>query len=177
MDVHGIDLKGKFWPQRISSIIDDPWQADYESRIVYDESDQALYFATDAEWVKITAVGDLFNIGQKVIFVSSLPAGWNIDISLDDKIILVTNDEDEIGEVGGQWAITGMVTAGSHDHFTPEQMSGPTITALAGASEIYTLAGTSSHKHDINFGGEHIHTFQGIWRPPYALLAVGVYEG
>lgn len=178
MDVHGMDLRGEFWPQRISSITDDPWQASYEGRLVYDETDQALYYASASEWVKITAVGDLFNINQKIIFASTpLPDGWNIDTSVDDSIILTTTTGTQTGDSGGTWTISGMVADGSHDHFTPDNMSGPTTTAYAGASEIYTTAGSNSHKHSVPDDGSHTHDFDGLWRPVYVQFAVGVYSG
>lgn len=177
MDLHGPNLRGKFWPQRISSIEDDPWIVDYEGRLVYDEDAQALYFASSSEWVKITSVGDLFNIGQKLIFLTTLPTGWNIDAEADDRIILVTTTGDQVGDTGGSWVISGMNDDGLHDHFTPDQMSNPTSIGWAGASEIYSSAGTKTHKHIVVDGGLHSHGFQGTWRPENALFAVGVYQG
>ena len=176
MDIYGMNLRGKFWPQRLASILEDPWEDGDEGRLVYDESLQSVYFATDSEWVKVNSATNLFNVGQKLIFASSpLPTGWNIEDGHSDRVIMITSSTGQIGQQGGDWTITGVSTNGAHNHGGTTQT--PDMVLGRGTSEIYTNAGSSTHIHTISTDGAHTHVFDGLWRPKNVQFILGVHEG
>lgn len=175
MKIYGMDIRGKFWPQRLSANTTEPWTSEDEGRLLYDESLQALYFGDSSEWVKITAVGDLFNTGQKIIFASQpLPTGWNIDTSIGDKMISLTSIAGQVGNVGGTWSIGGLNNAGGHDHYPlAGGMGNPTQIMARGTSEIYAYGAWYLHQHSMIVDGAHSHSFDGLWRPANVQFIVG----
>ncbi|MHA2030692.1 MAG: hypothetical protein ACW99Q_15005 [Candidatus Kariarchaeaceae archaeon] len=134
-----------------------------------------------SDWIKITALGDLFNDGQRIVFASQpLPAGWNLVTSsdgttLNDKMIMMTNSQSEVGDIGGSWFISGMVANSKHKHFTPSQMGNPTTTLVRGTSELFYFAAFRNHKHTLNNTGNHTHTFDGTWRPLNVTYIMGEF--
>ena len=174
-----MNLRGKFWPQRLASIIEDPWVSGYEGRFLYDEDKQALYYASATEWVKLQTEFDLFDEGQKLLFVSQpLPTGWNIDTVWNDRSVLITTTGSQVGGTGGSWTITGMVSNAGHDHYPQAGgMGNPTSIQRRSTSDWYTYSAKSIHTHYITVDGAHTHTFDGQWRPSYVKVGVGVHTG
>ncbi len=171
-------MVGPFWPQRTSDINSVEWSAEDEGRILYDFDNKHFYYGTSTGWVRITDTDDLFSIGSELIFASILPTGWNIRTGVDDRVLSLTNSSTKIGQHEGSWVITGMNYAGSHNHFTPSMLGGPTVTGNVGIGlyNYITVAG-SSHSHTFAYEGNHVHTFDGSWRPSYVKLVIGIYQG
>jgi hypothetical protein len=173
-----MDIRGKFWIQRISAILDHPWQAGDEGRIVYDEENDQVYFGGATEWKKANAPSSIFSVGSEIIFASTpLPAGWNIKLVSVLDTILITDSTEEVGDTGGSWAITGMNGAGNHNHFAPDPTAIPTTEGGRGTSSYYNWVPGNNHIHDIYASGNHSHTFDGSWHPPTKQYGIGVWQG
>lgn len=181
MKIYGrIDMRGKFWVQRATRITDLIWTAAAISRIVYSKEDDSIWFGGKTRWRQITHGTDLVNTGQKMIFMSyPLPVDWTIeDTGNNDKSIMVTNNNTQIGDSGGSWTITGMNTQDTrHTHFAPNGFGLPTTGRAVGASEIYTSGSNMSHRHYMSYDSLHSHAFDGSWRPHHVKGIVGVYNG
>lgn len=56
MRFHGIDMRGKFWIHRVSSIASHPHSGDTtdEGRMVYDTTAEKLYIGTSTGWKEVT---------------------------------------------------------------------------------------------------------------------------
>jgi hypothetical protein len=201
MKFYGLELKGKFWIQRQPDITDIPWTAEDEGRLVYNEADNILYYGSNTEWVKSTQARYTFNEGQRIIFAASpLPDDWNIPNNIADMCPMITNTGSQTGDTGGNWnltydsdslPITIVEYAGSHNHFTPDQMTGDSDSDRRGTSEIFARVAVGhwhdiqegwagddygdGHKHNISFDGNHRHTFDGTWRFPHVLFTIGEY--
>lgn len=132
--------------------------------------------AANKEYVD-TFKGDAFVFGQnvtKMVFASfPLPPGWTLDTTVSDRTILLTNNTSEVGKTSGSWTITGMNSAGGHNH--GGTVGSPTSNALRGTSEnTAPQVSTNAHRHSISTDGAHIHTFNGTWRPYHIKMVVGV---
>lgn len=181
MDIYGrLNMRGKFWVQRATRITDLLWTAAAVGRVVYSKEDDSMWFGGQTRWRQITHVSDLVNNGQKMVFMDyPLPDDWTIeDSGNSDRSILLTNNNTQIGDVGGSWTITGMNTQDTrHKHYAPDGIGLPTSGRSVGRSEIYTSASNMSHRHYMNNDELHTHAFDGSWRPQHTLAIVGVYDG
>jgi len=171
-----VNILGKFWPQRTSDIVDVVWTANDEGRILYDLDNNHFYYGTSSKWQKISDIDDLFSIGTNLIFASVLPTGWNIK-DVDDKVIMLTDYSNQIGDIGGSWIITGGSSAGNHKHFTTAGLGLSDTNVNAKVRTGDNKMANKSHKHTFTNTGNHSHTFDGSWRPSSVKLAVGVYQG
>lgn len=187
MKFFGLDLRGKFWIQRLPDIADNPWTEDDIGRLVFNEEDEILYYGSNDSWIQSTQSTHTFNINQQCIFCSyPLPDGWNIVSDTDDRCIRITNSGSQVGVMGGNWqfqqVIDGqtqeiMTYAGSHDHYTPDQMGWADSDRRRGTSEAWADCAIEEHQHVISYDGSHRHTFDGSWRFPNVKFAIGEYEG
>jgi len=179
MNIYGMDIRGKFWIPRVSSITDHPWMVGDEGRILYGEESQKVFYGGNTEWKEVTGAKSLFAENSEIIFGSTpLPTGWNIKtIDALGPTIVTTTDTDEVGDLEGTWFITGMVADGDHNHFAPDASATPSAFDGRGTSELYDYVPGNSHIHDIYASGTHVHTFLGSWRPPYRIFGIGVWSG
>ena len=178
MKVYGtVNILGKFWPQRTSSIAEVAWTAEDEGRILYDSDNYDLYYGSSSGWEELTGAEDLFTVGTQLIFASVLPTGWNITTVWDDKAVILTSSTSQIGTKTGDWTLSGLSTTGGHNHFTPESMGGALVNYTKAQAGTRALAGAEGHKHTLPTAGNHTHTFDGNWRPARVKLAVGIYGG
>jgi hypothetical protein len=179
---YGLELKGKFWIQRLPDLTNNPWTSDDTGRLVYNEDDDILYYGGNSSWVQSTQSRFTFNVGQVIIFGAAasggtvLPDDWNISSDIDDKVPMITNIESQVGDRGGDWGMPDVVAAGSHDHFTPENLGEASRGGKRGASEIYATVALQTHKHNISYDGSHIHSFDGSWRFPHVFWTIGEYQ-
>ena len=90
---------------------------------------------------------------------------------------MITNITSRVGERAGSWSMDGiMVAAGSHDHFTPDQLGLPSSNSNRGTSELYATVAISDHKHTISYDGSHTHNFDNSWRFPVSYWTLGEYQ-
>ena len=141
-------------------------------RLIYSQADQRLCIGTLSSWIPVSTPYDILDQNTKVLFGSyPLPVGWNLDITDDDKVGLITNTASEIGTSGGDWTISGMVESGEHDHIT-------------GAGSLYILhrgrgyygMSLTNHTHTISNDGGHIHSMGHSWRPYHIKYCVAEYQ-
>jgi hypothetical protein len=179
-EVKGIvDIRGSFYPHKITDINQTPHDPDLdEGRLVWDDDIQALFYGSSTGWVRLTDANDMFNVGQKIMFASQpLPTGWNIDASLNDRVIMITDAQSQIGITGGTWTISGMRSNGGHNHFAPGGIGNPNQVLYRGVSEIYATGSFRLHKHTFTTNGAHTHTFQPTWRPAHVEFILAEYQG
>jgi hypothetical protein len=178
MNVHGMDIRGKFWIQRIPRISDIPWTPAAVGRLLYEDATNQIYFGANSQWRKPQSTSDLFNTGQEIVFASTpLPTGWNIKPDMADKLIFLTNTQSQVGVQGGSWLITGLTASGSHNHFAPTGLGPALIDGRRGLSDITAHVPLQTHTHEMYYDGNHVHSFDGSWRPQYRFIAVGVFAG
>lgn len=179
MNVHGMDIRGKFWIQRIPRIQDTPWVPASVGRLLYEDATNQIWFGANSQWSKPQSTSDLFNTGQEILFASTpLPTGWNIKTGLSDRMIFITNSQSQVGQAGGSWVITGVVANGAHNHFAPIGIgTGGEPSGRRGLSDITAYVPNQQHTHQLNYDGNHVHTFSGAWRPLHRHIAIGVFQG
>lgn len=167
MKFHKIDVRGKFWLPRETSLSSVTHQGHVdEGRLFYAIAEDAIYYGDQDEWQLIARQEDVFEDETKVIMgYYPLPDYWNIDTGFNDIVPIISDTESQAGDTGGFWAIAGMSTDGSHDH--GGLTGGPTQDRVLGASEIYTTVARNNHRHSLQVDGLHSHTFDGTWRPRY----------
>ncbi len=177
MKVYGtVNILGDFWPQRTSDISEVEWTAEDEGRILFDSDNYDLYYGSSSNWEELTGANDLFIVGTKLVFASTLPTGWNIDTEWDDKAIMLTSSTSQIGVKTGNWILSGLSTQEGHNHFTPNGLGGATGSQKM-KSGTKAVAASWNHKHTLPTKGGHTHTFDGNWRPARVKFAVGIYGG
>lgn len=181
MEIYGrLDMRGKFWVQRATRITDLLWTAAAVSRVVYSKTDDSMWFGGQTKWRQITNVTDLINGGQKMVFMDwPLPVDWTLETSdVNDRAILLVNNNTQIGDKGGSWTISGMNSQDTkHSHYAPGGVGLPTTSRAVGASEIYSRSSNLSHRHYIGNDANHSHSFDGAWRPAHTKAIVGTYSG
>jgi hypothetical protein len=154
-----------------------------------DDSPPRIDFHNGVTWSSASSTSVSIPSGSKMLFVQdSVPTGWTLDTAVSDRVIRVIDTASEGGDVGGAWAITGIVAdphklsideMPNHDH------------ALRGSgggdeNQDYSARGPTSGnavapaggKHTIDTGGDlaHTHTVSNdvSWRPSYinALICI-----
>jgi hypothetical protein len=176
MKFHRIDIRGKFWLPQVDDHSTEPHYGKVdEGRMFYSKSTDAVYFGDQDEWVLITRRQDVLVDGTKVLMGKyPLPNYWNIDFTANDLVPLISNDELQAGSLGGSWSITGLETAGAHDHGGVTGSANNSI--VIGSSDIYTSVARDTHTHTLQVDGLHSHTFDGSWRPAYTKFMVVRYD-
>lgn len=111
-------------------------------------------------------------------YQNTIPTGWTLDTSFDDRVPIVETTQAQGGTTGGSWTISGL-TADSHTH----AVSGA-CTVGTPTTTVEVVAGTpgqgagQSHIHSVTFsvssGGP---TTTGVssgggWRPAYVKVLV-----
>lgn len=144
-------------------------------RLIYSQTDQRLCIGTLNSWVSISTPYDILDQNTKVLFGSyPLPDGWNLDITSDDKAVLITNDTLNIGGSGGSWTISSMVETGGHNHTMK------TTTHILYLYEYYgkhhRFPSPYSHTHTVSNDGSHIHSMAASWRPYHIKYCVAEYQ-
>jgi len=167
-----VQMQGKFWIERSISTARHKDIVD-EGRVMYASDTECLYFGTDSDWVKVAGQYDVFTPLTTMLFGKyPLPPGWNINVK-EDIIVHMTITSSEVGNISGNWVITGADVQGTHRH---GGVTGPaTDYVVCGSNHnkgrVLPLA---SHTHSIQQDGLHTHTFDGTWRPQYIKLVEGV---
>lgn len=98
-------------------------------------------------------------------YQSTIPTGWTLNTSFDDRVPIVDSTQAQGGSTGGSWTISGL-TADSHTHnYTPSGTNssvgaGPTAAAGGAAFTVVTSG--------------HTHTFSGLNANTSAASATGV---
>jgi len=177
MKFYGIESMGKFFVHRISNILTHNHRGVIdEGRLVYNYSNERLYIGSESKWLKITTPTDIFETGTKILFaLFPLPDNWTIDLTHNDRLLMLTTNTANINSTGGSWTIIGLQQSGNHNH--GGKTGGPTSNIIfAGRSDISGTGGTTGHRHTISYAGYHQHTFDGTWRPKNLRMCVGVYN-
>lgn len=179
MRFHSIEIKGKIWIQvrAVAGSAARHRGVDDEGRIFYSTVDEKIWFATSTEWKELSGKHSVISSGSRMLFgTSPLPENWNLNATtiINGKIIMVTNDSDEVGNYSsGTWTITGMDTADSHDH-------GGTLASTSyyriGKSDLKSVVPKYTHIHTLYADGVHQHTFNGTWRPAHVKLVEAEYS-
>jgi hypothetical protein len=125
MKHYGIEMEGKFYSEQLASV--PGWTSDDESRLVYDQSGEHLYFGDGTSWVRIASYSEVevateFPAGTSMLFSqASAPTGWIRDIAIShssDKRTIMLADDTEAGALtGGSYDLIGRSL--SHVHSTP----------------------------------------------------------
>jgi len=177
---HEINIKGKHWLHRVADKDTYTHGGSVDkARMIYSEEDEALYVGSGVAWEKMTTAYDVFGQSSKVLMGTfPLPIGWNIDLTDEDWMILLTSTEVNIGKIPGgtqTWSIKGIEEAGTHNHGgrTKGSQNG---TIVIGKSEIYLSIADDRHNHNIASDGNHSHTFAASWRPAYVKYCVAEYQ-
>jgi hypothetical protein len=113
--------------------------------------------------------------GSKMLFIQdTVPTGWTLDVSANDKVIRVVNVEASGGVTGGSWTISGVTVDGhqlsilempSHTHGLDFQFdtigfsTGWAFRAEPGSSSTNPSGGNLEHSHGVSSDG--------TWRPSY----------
>jgi len=141
-------------------------------RLIYSKSNQRLCIGTTNQWINVATPYDILDQNTKALFGSyPLPTGWNLDTTHTDKAILFTNDDSKIGDVTGDWVISGMSESGSHSH----TVGTPTSYIYHRSSGYYDLA-TYNHIHTVSSDGGHEHSMGGSWRPYHIKYCIAEYQ-
>ena len=166
---HEIDVYGKHILQKVNNIENFPHAGeDDKGRMLYSRSDSAIYYGTSTAWVKLPSIFDIFPRHTKVLMASyPLPPGfeiWNAT-EWNNQMVMFTSDLDLIGTVPGTstWTITGLQNSDKHYH--GNKTGRPSLNVSIGKSEIYGVAGSITHRHNIIMDGQHTHAFDGSWKP------------
>lgn len=179
MKFHEVDVRGKFWVQKINDKDTEQHHGNIDKgRVFVSQDDNTFYYGASATWVKATGSYDVFNIGSKVLMGKfPLPDGWSVDSSFNDMTAMTTSAGSATGDISGSWTITTVSTGGAHDHFGG--LTGPPNRFLtAGKSEeLIDAGGGDDHRHTILVDGIHTHTFDGTWRPKYSKWMMATYSG
>lgn len=178
MKVYGIvNILGKFWPQRTSAISEVDWSVEDEGRILFDGDNSDFYYGSSTGWEKLESRTNVFSFGSKLIFASTLPTNWNIDLTIEsDPVVVLSGWGLLIGRRNGDWEITGMNDSGSHDHYTPDNLGVASETVEFSDDDPDEVVSAESHKHTLTYGGSHSHTFDGTWKPAYVRFVIGEYQ-
>lgn len=107
---------------------------------------------------------------KMMFFQTPLPPGWTVDTGYEDRTVLLTDTLASVGNKSGNWTISGMSSAGGHNHITNVAAGGDKRGRSELAAELMSFA---SHTHITNVAGSHTHAFDGNWRPAYAKAIVG----
>jgi len=163
---HELNVIGKLWVQRVNDISTYTHNGSVEvGRLIYDRATEQLFYGTGTAWRKFNGKYDVIPQGTKILMGRfPLPTGWNIVAAENDKMVILTSEEADIGNTGGDWTITGIQANANHDH---GGYTGPYTgnTVHAGDSDKYGSTTTKKHTHSIGSDGSHFHSFNGSWRP------------
>jgi hypothetical protein len=170
---HEIDAKSKLWVHRVADKDNETHiGVGDRGRVIYSEADLRLYAGSNSTWVLVSTPYDILPQNTKLLMGSwPLPTGWNLDITYDDIMILVSQTEGDVDNTDGNWTISSINTADEHDHTTGY----PTVSMVIGGSDIYATAPSNTHTHNISDDGDHFHFFNGNWRPSHTKYAVVQY--
>ena len=112
------------------------------------------------------------------VFQSTIPTGWTLNTSFDDRVPLVEATQGQGGATGGSWTISGLSGTHSHTHsvgtLAADGLPTGVINLAAGAFD----AATDSHSHSIsgNTGAASSSsvsvTQDGSWRINYVKVLV-----
>ncbi len=180
MKFDDINCQGKNWLHRVAEkdtgihrhhgVID-------KARFIYNQDDKKLYYGGLTDWNVITRKFDILALdAQMLMGYWPLPDGWNIVTTNNDMTVAITTDSSEVGEITGGWTITGIESAGGHDHggVTGE----PDSTIANGTSDRRTPSSSwRNHTHTLQVDGNHIHGFDSTWRPAWQKFVEAAYIG
>jgi hypothetical protein len=180
MDFHNINCQGKNWIHRVADkdtginrhhgVVD-------EARLIYDQGTDKLYYGNHTDWAVITRKFDVIGQNTKMLFgYWPLPDGWTLSTTNNNMTIAITTDSNDIGTTEGSWTITGIQSAGGHNH-----------GGVTGAADAIIASGSSDnrtprsswydHTHTIQVDGDHIHGFDSSWKPAYQRFAEATFTG
>jgi hypothetical protein len=152
MKNYGIEMEGKFYLEQLASV--PGWNADDESRIVYDQTSDKLYFGSGSEWVELASIDDVEAVaaipaGTYMLFAqASAPIGWTRDLSISHsshkRTIMLADDSENGALTGGSYDLAGLDI--SHVHST----SGHALTLAQMPqhrhySSVYVVTGYPDH--------------------------------
>jgi hypothetical protein len=125
MKHYGIEMEGKFYSEQLASV--PGWTSDDESRVVYDQTGDKLYFGSGSEWVRIASYDEVqaatdFPAGTYMLFAqASAPTGWVRDKVISHgthkRTIMLADDNENGALTGGSYDLSGLSI--SHAHSTP----------------------------------------------------------
>lgn len=143
------------------------------ARLIYSEADERLYIGYINRWIAVSTPYDVLDQGTKMLFGAyPLPTGWNMDTSLNDRVVLLDTTASQIGNTGGSWTITGIYAAGSHNH----NLDGGYATITTEIDYGQATASSAYHGHFTSTESSHTHAHTAGWRPYNIRYCVGEYQ-
>lgn len=162
MKFHGMNMKGSFKCQSVVDASALVWVADDESRVVYDETTELIWVASDAvdEWKNVGNYSD-FPVGTEMWFYeSSAPTGWNPSAVAGDELLAVKGSGTYTtgGTVLGAWGTPAHAhSLSSHAHAfsgvtgLPDQQTG-------GRSDRNDQVAPYNHTHNVTGSASGLNT-------------------
>jgi microcystin-dependent protein len=124
MKHYGIEMEGKFYSEQLASV--PGWTSNDESRLIYDQSGEKLYFGDSTSWIRLASITEVQEVasipaGTYMLFAqASAPTGWTRDNVLShssQKRTIMLADDGEAGALtGGSYDLIGRSL--SHAHST-----------------------------------------------------------
>jgi hypothetical protein len=124
-------------------------------------------------WVAASSGGAIPS-GSKMLFIQdTVPTGWTLDVSANDRVIRVVDVEASGGVEGGSWTISGI--SGDGHELSISEMPSHTHS-IRGGTRIFDPSGFSDtigvstvQSGATGGGAAHTHTVSsdGTWRPSY----------
>jgi hypothetical protein len=113
MKFYKIDMQGKQWLQRVSSL--SAWAAADEGRLVYDEASNVPFIADNADWREVWTAGNMGN-GSGLdadLLRNYQPGNSSGMIALNNGTVNTNLDADELdGQHGSYYRNAGNLNAG-----------------------------------------------------------------
>ena len=143
------------------------------ARLIYSEVDERLYIGHINRWIAVSTPYDVLDQNTKMLFGAfPLPTGWNIDVTLNDKVVLLDTNAGQIGDTGGSWTISGINSNGSHNH----NLAYDRATIQAEIDYGQSIVSSGWHGHYTTTESSHTHAHTPGWRPYNIKYCVGEYQ-
>lgn len=155
MKFSGIDMQGYFKSEIVVDASALVWQGPDidERRIVYDETEKALWIADDVEWKKVGRYNNFPKDTEMWFYQDAAPdPGWTISGTASDVLTAVKGGStyDLGGAIRGSWA----TPAHSHPLGGHTHTASGTVNPAYGSKESDTGSGAAEtgHVHSISLG-------------------------
>ena len=169
-----IDAQSKFRSHKITDQATQTHTLSDLARLIYSEADERLYIGGVNSWIAVSTPYDVLDQGTKMLFGAyPLPTGWNMETSLNDKVVLLDTTASQIGNTGGSWTITGINGAGNHNHnIVPADYATLSVEIDYGQD----ICSSVYHSHFTTTESNHTHAHTAGWRPYNIRYCVGEYQ-
>ena len=121
MKHYGIEMEGKFYSEQLASV--PGWTSDDESRVVYDQTGDKLYYGSGSEWVRIASYTEVQSAqdlpsGTYMLFAqASAPTGWTKYTGFTTASMVTFTDGTGGGEAGSDSPINWTPNIANDSHY------------------------------------------------------------